>query len=235
MTASVIKSANTLAVRIAFLQDSSIFSGSSEDEIKKLAGMSNTCHFRKGDVIYTQGDSPDYIYVFHSGRIKYFSMTVTGKTVIARFTNGTDLGGIANLFAGDPRWLTAQAMEDIQALRIPRQNFLEFVRSNPGLALKIQGLMEQFLHGLFNRFKAAVVSPAEQRVVDVLYELCEKFGTALPFRDEDIANVVGITRETTVRAMRRLRVMGIVRSKKSLITIVDLERLRSLTEEYPVI
>jgi CRP-like cAMP-binding protein len=229
-----VKTADNLQARVEFLRETSIFADCGEVELKRLAAISDLCSFKKGDTIYLQGDNPDYIYAFHGGRIKYFSYTPSGKIVVARFTNGADLGGIANLFAGDQRWLTAQAMEDIEALRIKRDGFLLFIGANPGLALKIQGLMEKFLHGLFNRFKAAVVSPAEQRVVDVMYELCEKFGTELPFRDEDIANVVGITRETTVRAIGHLKALGIVKSKKSLINVVDLERLRGLTEDYPI-
>jgi CRP-like cAMP-binding protein len=229
-----VKTSDIQKMKIEFLRNTTIFSKFSEAELKKLAAISFPCSFKKGSIIYLQGDNPDYIYVFHGGRIKYFSYTPSGKIVVARFTSGTDLGGLSNLFAGDQRWLTAQAMEDIEALRIRREDFLEFIRYNPGLALEIQGVMEKFLHGLFNRFKAAVVAPAEQRVVDLIYELCEKFGTELPFRDEDIANVVGITRETTVRAIKRLKTMGIVRSRKGMISVVDLERLRGLTEEYPV-
>jgi len=232
---TVIKIKDNLALKVDFLKNSSLFNGYSPEGIEKLAELCLPCSYKKGDIIFYEGDRPEFIFIFRGGRIKYFSYTPEGKVIVARFTNSADLGGIANLYTGDTRWLSAQAMEDITALKIRRKDLLEYLKNEPELAMRIQGIMERFLHGLFNRFKASVVSPVEQRVFDIVYELYERFGATLPFRDEDIADLVGTTRETTVRAMKRLKIMGIVKSNRCKIDILDIPALRELKREYPSI
>ncbi|HJX03397.1 MAG TPA: Crp/Fnr family transcriptional regulator [Dehalococcoidia bacterium] len=229
-----LKTQNEYTARAEFLRHSNLFNDFDDNKIGQLALICMECSFKKGDMIYAEGDKPEYLYVFQSGKIKFFSYSVSGKAVVARVTSNADLGGIANLYTGDLRWLSAQALDDMQALKIRRKDFLQFMRENPELALKIQGIMEHFLHGLFNRFKAAVASPVEQRVFNVLYQLNEKFGTPLPFSDEDIASLVGTTRETTVRVLGRLQKLSIVKSSRCSISILDGARLRELKQEYPV-
>jgi CRP/FNR family transcriptional regulator len=232
---TVIRVQGNIDSKVEFLKNTSLLSSYPEDEIRRFAGLCIPCSFKKGDIIFREGEKSEYVYIYRKGRIKYFSYTPAGKIIVARFTNSADLGGIANLYSGSPRWLSSQAMEDIDALKIYRKDLLDYLRHDPELALKIQGIMERFLHGIFNRFKTAVVSPVEQRVFDIIYELHERFGTTLPLRDEDIAELVGTTRETTVRAMKRLKLMGIVRSNRCKIDILDIEALRELKKEYPSI
>lgn len=225
---------NLLENKVAFLKNTNLFNDLPEVGLRRLAGISKWCKFVKSSMVYVEGDKSDEIYLFCQGKIKFFSHTITGKVVVARITSHADIGGIANLCTGNARWLSAQAMDDMEALRVSRKEFINFIRDYPDVMLKIQAQMERFLHGLFNRFKASVTSSVEQRVFNILYQLYDRFGSDIPFTDEDIASLVGTTRETTVRVMSRLKEQGVVIARRKYIKINDIEKLYSLKQEYPV-
>jgi CRP-like cAMP-binding protein len=88
---------------------------------------------------------------------------------------------------------------------------------------------------LFNRLNVLADCSADQRVIDVLYGLYEKFGLVLPFRMAEMAGLAGLTRETTIRVMSRLRKQGIIKSVRSGIVIMDIDRLRILKQYSPLL
>lgn len=221
--------------KIELLRDSSLFNDLKANALSELASLCTLCSFKKGELIYQEGSKPEFVYIFQRGKIKYFTYTVSGKAIVAAVNNMATICGISNMVTGDPNWLSTQALDNMVALKIHRKYFIGIMRKNPILAFKIQGVMEQFLHSGFNRFKSAVSESAEQRVYDIIYDLHEKFGSVVPFSDEDIAFLVGITRESTVRAISRLRTKGIVKTNRGSLHILDHAKLYKIKQEYPVI
>ena len=90
------------------------------------------------------------------------------------------------------------------------------------------------MSNLFNRVNDLVAGSADQRVIDVLYGLHEKFGSAFPFRVAEVANLAGLTRETTIRVLSRLNQDKIIKSSRNGITIIDINTLRTLKQRSPI-
>ncbi|MFC1892585.1 Crp/Fnr family transcriptional regulator [Chloroflexota bacterium] len=74
---------------------------------------------------------------------------------------------------------------------------------------------------------------AEQRLASVLLMLTAKLGTTLPFTRQEIADMVGITTETTIRVLSTLKERGLIRSTRGTVTILDEQKLRLLSEGAP--
>jgi CRP-like cAMP-binding protein len=220
-------------LKLQILKNLELFSDLNDDEFTELANISVLCHLEKGTIIYRQGNYPEYIYIINQGKIKSFSHSLSGRIIIANVSQ--DLIGLQNIVSGEPLWVSAEVMDAITALKVSSQDFIAFIRQKPLLMLRILKRAEKTMTCLFNRLNVLADCSADQRVIDVLYGLYEKFGLVLPFRMAEMAGLAGLTRETTIRVMSRLRKQGIIKSVRSGIVIMDIDRLRILKQYSPLL
>lgn len=220
-------------LKLQILRNLEIFSDLNDTELIELANISVLCHFEKGTIIYRQGNNPEYIYIINEGKIKSFSHSLSGRIIIANVAQ--DLIGLQNIVSGEPLWVSAEVMDDVTALKVDSHDFVSFIKQKPLLLLKILKRAENTMTCLFNRLNVLADCSADQRVIDVLYGLHEKFGLMLPFRMAEMAGLSGLTRETTIRVMSRLRKQGIIKSVRSGIVILDVDRLRILKQYSPLL
>ena len=219
--------------KLQILKNLELFSDLDEDELIELANVSSFCHLEKGTIIYRQGNNPEYIYIISQGKIKSYSHSLSGRIVIANVAQ--DLIGLQNIVSGEPLWVSAEVMDSTTALKVHSQDFISFIKHKPSLILRILKRAEKTMTCLFNRLNVLADCSADQRVIDVLYGLYEKFGLMLPFRMAEMAGLAGLTRETTIWVMSRLRKQGIIKSVRSGIVILDIDRLRILKQYSPLL
>lgn len=219
--------------KLQILKNLELFSDLNDEELTELASVSILCHLEKGTIIYRQGNNPEYIYMINEGRIKSYSHSLSGRIIIANVSQ--DLIGLQNIVSGEPLWVSAEVMDTVTALKVHCQDFMIFLKQKPSLILKILKRAEKTMTCLFNRLNVLADCSADQRVIDGLYGLYEKFGLIVPFRMAEMAGLAGLTRETTIRVMSRLRKQGIIKSVRSGIVILDIDRLRILKQYSPLL
>jgi CRP-like cAMP-binding protein len=219
--------------KIQVLKRVEIFSDLSEEELFELANVCIECNFKKNDIIFREEDRPEFVYIIDEGRIKSYCHCLSGQMIIANISK--DIIGLQNMVSGDPLWESAEAMDYVRAMKVSHENFLAFIKNRPFLLIKIINRAENAMSKLFNRVNDLVAESADQRVIDVLYGLHEKFASAFPFRVAEVANLAGLTRETTIRVLSRLNKDKIVKSSRNGITIIDGATLRELKHRAPII
>jgi CRP-like cAMP-binding protein len=220
-------------IKIQILKNSPLFSDLNDDDLRELSHISKLCNFKKGTVIYREGDEPKFIYIISEGRIKSFSSSLSGRIIGANIS--TDLIGLNNLFTGELRWLSAQTLDDVTVLRLSKENLLAYLLQRPKVQIKLLIRSERMLNIIYNRLKSSFDCSAHQRIVDMLYGLCEKFGPLLSFKMAEIASQTGLTRETTIRVMSSLRKKGIIEVVHNGVKITDVDGLRLLKLYTPQI
>ena len=171
------------SLKLQILRNLELFSDLNDDELIELANVSVVCHLEKGTIIYRQGNNPEYIYMINEGKIKSYSHSLSGRIVIANVSQ--DLIGLQNIVSGEPLWVSAEVMDATTALKVHSHDFIVFIKRYPLLMLKILKRAEKTMTCLFNRLNVLADCSAEQRVIDGLYGLYEKFGLMLPFRMAD--------------------------------------------------
>jgi CRP/FNR family cyclic AMP-dependent transcriptional regulator len=224
---------DTRNIKFQILRKSDLFDDLTDDELLELASMAVLCAFTKGSTIFREGDQPEYIFIVGEGRIKFFSNSLSGRTIGAGVSE--DIIGIHNLLTNEPRWLCTEALDDVIGLKLSRQDFLSYLKNKPMIQLKFLMRADKVLQLTYNRLKVLVDCSADQRVIDILYGLHEKFGSLLPFRIEEIASLAGLTRETTTRITRCLVKSGIIESGRKGVRVVDIDRLKVLKQYSPII
>jgi CRP-like cAMP-binding protein len=229
------KENNRLSDRVKgqVLRQSTIFSSLDEDELAVLGGLAIESWFKPGEFIFWEGDEPDWFYMVAAGRIKVLKHSSLGKEfVIAFFGSGGMFGEVA-VFENKPYPGSAQAVAETRVLGIRRSDFRSFLAHRPEIALKIINILSGRLRDAQSRLRDLAAERVEQRLARTLLMLYSKLGSTLPFTRQEIADMAGTTTETAIRFMSRLKEGGIVRSVRGKTIILDVSKLRLLSEGPP--
>ncbi|MBX2836179.1 MAG: Crp/Fnr family transcriptional regulator [Gammaproteobacteria bacterium] len=171
-----------------------------------------------------------------------FKVSNAGKETILWFNFPGELFGIAELWSGNRRQVHAIANEDSQILSIPRQDFVNFLGTHPEAGLKAIGILSARVRALGQILVGLTSENVETRVARLLMrfafislempcsatrrqnELCSR----VRLTHQDIANLVGSSRQTVTTTLARLRKQGAVRTVNNHIHISEPELLSSL-------
>jgi CRP/FNR family transcriptional regulator, nitrogen oxide reductase regulator len=218
-----------LANKIKVFKNCPSFVNMDEKAIKEIAALATECRFKKGDLVFREGDQCDFFYVVKQGRVKCFKESRTGKHFITNVSTVSDSLGVTAMFEGEPRFLSARVVEDTTLLRVKREDYMSWVRRHPSVMLTMLTLSARVVGSIYDRFIDMVGETAEQRICNVLYMLYGKFGGSLNFTCEEIADLVGTTTETAIRILAKLKGSGVLAPTRGKILILDQTELKKLS------
>lgn len=210
----------------------SIFSVLQEQQLKEITDKIVRKKYKKGQIIFFEGDVSDILYVINSGKIKVSKYTKEGKEQILYILSEGDFVGDMSLLKRDEYKFTAEALEDTNMCELTKDNFDEIVRSNPEIALKILQVVYDRIVKLENLVQNLSTKDIEARIAGLLLSFIKDFGQPngkyieleLPLSREDIANYIGVTRETISRKLSSMQDEGIIKlvgNKKIIICQID--------------
>lgn len=193
--------------------------------LTELAKMARRTRFRKGEFIFKAGDKSDCFCLVESGKVILSKESLSGKSftyLVA--TRGITLNGIT-CFKSGPRIFTARVVEDSTIITIPCEDFRLWVEDNPAVAVGILGTMGELLDGAYTRIIDLIDESVETRILNVLSMLSTRIGLELPLTNEDLAEMVGTSRESAARVISRLQEAGVASKSRGSITILNKEQL----------
>ena len=113
------------------------FNGLSEKQLNEIKSIAVDRRFKKGEIIFTEGDEGNGFYVVIDGQVKIFKLSPEGKEQILHiFGSGDPVGEVA-VFAGRSFPANAEAITATRVLFFPRAAFLDLISANPSLAMKM--------------------------------------------------------------------------------------------------
>lgn len=189
-----------------------------------------------GDVMMRDGDQADSAMVLLTGLAKVHKTTADGQDVVLGLCGPGDLLGEISAVREAGRSASVTALEPIQALVLPVPDLRGFLSQHPRAALALLDLALGRLYVADARRIEFASSESLPRVTSRLVELAERFGqrldsgaieVALPFAQDELASWSASSRESTARALRTLRELGLIETHRLHITVRDLERLRA--------
>ncbi len=189
--------------------------------------------FQTNQEIFREGETADFLPFVLSGKVKMVRFPDVGKEVIISVFGNGEIFAVPPVFDGEPYPATVIAMEDTKLLLVQREDFLRLLRESHEFSFAIIGWMCEMLREKTSVIKNLATASPEHRVGNVLLRLAEKQhadGTEpikISLRRQDIAEMAGLTTETTIRATRKLadkNLIKIVRGKIILDALVELQR-----------
>ena len=215
------------------LKGSSIFQNLTDNELGELTNLAVERSFMPDEFIFWEGDTPQWFYIIAEGKVKVLKHSSLGREFIISFFGPGEMFGEVAVFENKPYPASAQAATATKVVGIKRENLLTFLSTHPQIALKIINVLGGRLRDAQSRLRDLAGERIEQRLASVLLMLSTKLGPTLPFTRQEIADMVGATIETVIRAMSQLKERGIIRSLRGKVIILNKEKLRLLSEGHP--
>ena len=217
-----------------FLKSVPIFASLKPEQLQSLPGKLRRRHYQRGEVIFHQDDPADRMHIIIEGRVKISITSEDGREKdIALFQPGDCFGEMA-LLDGSNRSATATAMEPSDTMVLFREDFLGFLSENPELTSDVTSLLTKRLRNVNQMLGDVVFLDVPTRVAKQLLALAEDYVSdgdddgalrgiiVVPIGQEELARLVGTSRETVSRALQSYRRLGMVTTSHRRITITDL-------------
>lgn len=189
------------------LRSLQVFKDLFDEEIGSLSALASVFSVKKGTFVFEEGDEARFFYVVHDGLVRVFKSSPAEKYIVFTIaTCGDTLN--ASALSLERYFVSAQVMTDSTIIRIGREEFLDFVRKHPTVAMNIMAIMAEGLNWEYERMMNIVGSHVELRIVHSLGMLAKKFGPTLFIMRHELVDFSGTTRETTIRVLSRLKKKG---------------------------
>jgi CRP/FNR family transcriptional regulator, cyclic AMP receptor protein len=190
--------------------------------------------YSRGQVLFFEGDSGGSVTALRSGRAKVSVQTLPGRELLLAVKGPGELLGEMSALDGRPRSATATAMEAVEALVVSASVFYEFLKEHPRIALRLLRTLASALREtdelIADRDAGDTVSRTARRLVHLVGRYGEHNGASthvgISLTHDELASWIGVSRESTSRALSELRGSGYITTGRRSITVVNLAGLR---------
>lgn len=217
----------------------SLFTSLSDKDLNKVVNLITKKSFGKGDIIFSEGEIFDKLFILNTGSIKVYKYTKDGKEQILYILKEGEFLGDLNLLKKDIFKFNATALEATNMCIIHKDNFDTLIKTNPEISLKVLEYARDRIASLENLVQTLTTKDVEVRLASLLLNFSKTFGLktdkgieiTLPLTREDMANFIGVTRETISRKLSYFQSQNIVELfENRIILIKDIAILKELSE-----
>ncbi len=205
------------------------------DTLRMLAGLARLRRCVGGEKIVQQDVPADGVYVIVKGRASVSVAARDGRVLILREIGEAEIIGEVSLLDGGLPSATVAAVTNLELIVIDRQPFLNLLEERPQIAVALLAVLASRLRRLTAWADDLAGLPLGARIAKCLLGLLAAYGQELgPSRlrigrrlsQEDLASMVGATRESMNKHLGRLERDGILAKESGYLVIVDLARLQ---------
>ena len=208
------------------LADVDLFRALSSDTIERVRMAAAPRNLRRGDVLFDEGDDADELFVVESGRIAIANRSPDGRESVVALMEPGDLFGEMPLFDDMGRSAQARALEVSVVHAIPYTALRAALEADPRLLWTVVELLARRLRNMDNALADAVFLDVTGRTAKRLLELAgEADEFQLPVTQEELAGLVGASRERVNKALASFIRLGWVEQRDRRYRITDREQL----------
>ena len=226
---------------IWFLKRCPLFTLLSDDELRSLESRSLARKFEKNSAIYLPMDAAESVFLMAKGRAKICHLTPEGKQSILAFIEPGELFGELSILDEGKREEYAEAVEATTVVKIPGDVMRELMDHHAGVSLGVTKLIGLRRRRIERRLKNLLFLSNRERLTHLLLELMEQYGNQtkegielrIRLSHQDLANVIGSTRETVTVVLGELQGEGLIQVGRRKIIICDAAGLAESVEQTP--
>jgi CRP/FNR family transcriptional regulator, cyclic AMP receptor protein len=217
----------------AVIRKAPVFMGLDSSAADALRASMNLVKLRKGQSLFKEGDDGDHLFVVSSGKVKLGTKSVDGRENLLMILGPGDMFGELSLFDSGPRTATATAVTDSKLLALGQDKVIPWVKEHPEVSLQLLARLASRLRRTNEVVGDLVFSDVPGRVAKALIDLGVKFGDKRTeglfvnhdLTQEELAQLVGASRETVNKALADFAQRGWLRLEARSVMILDYERL----------
>jgi len=217
------------------LETGSIFKHLTPDEVELINFEKEFRQYKRGEILYNEGNRISGFYCVHSGIIKVYKTGFDGKEQIIRFAKAGEIIAYRSVLSNEVACTSARVIEDCQVCFIPSEILTEFIKTNPAYALELLRLACHEL-GEANSFITDIAQKTvRERLAEILLLLVSDFGLdeknylRISLTREELANIVGTATESVIRLLSEFKSDRLVELDGRKIGIINKKGLEKIS------
>ncbi|WP_243441464.1 Crp/Fnr family transcriptional regulator [Clostridium arbusti] len=222
------------------LKNIPIFSHLSDEVIQKIIELQKTKKYKKGEIIFYEGDKGEAFFFVKSGKVKIYKTSLDGRDITLNILGEGSIFAEVTLFNDINYPATVEVLENSEIGMILNKDIEQMILNNTILALQIIKVLTKRLYRSQKTLKEMAFSDTYNRISRTLLDLCERHGKKTELGIEidtaitrqDIANMVGTSRETVSRVISELKKEKILDTSSKKIIVMDKNKLTECIDEF---
>jgi len=211
-----------------------LFAALDDEAATALQQSMTSSRLERGDILFHEGDQGDRLYVIREGKIKLGRTSSDGRENLLAILGPGEMFGELSLFDPGPRTATATAVAETQLIGLGHDNLQAFLSDRPEVAATLLAALARRLRRTNETLADLVFTDVPGRVAKALLDLSSRFGrpaeegilVAHDLTQEELAQLVGASRETVNKALADFATRGWIKLEARAVILIDFERLK---------
>ncbi len=224
------------------VRNCSLFARLTDQQLQSLEQRARLRKFPKGSSVYLPTDTADGTFLLAEGRVRICSTTPEGKQSILAFVEPGEVFGELALVEAGEREERAEAVVNSAVVLLPSDHLRELMENSAHLTLGVTKLIGLRRKRIERRLRSLLFRNNRDRLTHLLIELAEQYGNAttegielgIKLSHQDLASIIGATRETVTTLLGEMQSEGLLRIKRQKLIVHDLRRLSGNDIASPV-
>lgn len=216
-----------------------IFANLEKDRLSDIS-MQKSCNlYRKGDMIFHEGNYPLGLFAIYSGKVKVFKTSESGKDHILRLAGAGEALGYRSLVSGEKYEVSAAVLEDTRVCFVPKSLFMNTLQESSNLSNRVMEFLTHDLKLAESKIADLAQKTVKERVAETILMLKQFYGMEkddktinVSLSREDLANLVGTATETLIRSLSEFKKKEIIDLKGKKIIILNDKLLEKIANIY---
>jgi CRP/FNR family transcriptional regulator, cyclic AMP receptor protein len=211
-----------------------LFAALDDEAAQALLGSMTRVQLNRAEVLFHEGDPGDRVYVIIEGKVKLGRTSGDGRENLLAILGPGEMFGELSLFDPGPRNATATAVSEAVLVGLGSDDLGTWLTGRPDVARQLLRALARRLRRTNEALADLVFSDVPGRVAKALLDLSERFGrptedglrVAHDLTQEELAQLVGASRETVNKALADFASRGWLRLEARAVVLIDIDRLR---------
>jgi len=214
-----------------------LFCNMSAPSISAMETVKFTGVYPKGSLLFVEGEQPRGVFIICSGRVKLTTSSTEGKTLIVKIAEEGEVLGASATILGKTYEVSAETIEPAQVNFIKRDDFLKFLNTSPEACMHTAQQLSEKYHSAQREIRTlGLAQTTSEKLAKLILDWCERNGEPTPkgvrlkvlLTHEEIAQMIGTTRETVTRLLSDFKRKKIIDVKGSTLLVLQKEGLEDI-------
>ena len=220
----------------SYLSEVTIFQDLSADEMAALARAAPMKVVEAGTIFYSPEDPAEVLFILKKGRVKLYQLTADGRTLTMHIYEAGSIFGEMSLLGQGMHGAFAQALTPCVLCLMSRDHVQQLLFGNPRIAMRIAAALGERLINAENRLLDFAFRRVPERLARLLLQLAQPHRNLLSlsqrmevrYTHEELADMLGTTRETVTKLLNEMRGRGLVALQRGRVTLLDMDGLQHI-------
>jgi len=219
------------------IRDHSIIQDLPAAQIEEFRACGMTALYKPRQVIFHEGTPASGVYIVCHGAVKLYQSDRFGRDHILDIAVPGDVLGELPLDPTEPYSVSAEALGDSQLRYLPRERLVPFIQKHPMTGVRLIEAFSKAVSAARKKVRALALKRAENRLAELLIQLARVAGEPtkngatrmrLDYSRREIAEMIGVSTETAIRLLARLKQKRAITTNHHELTITDTDKLTRL-------